>query len=112
MRRAFRRSRRTLASTNRFYETCENEDQERDNRGGEAVDAERTDKKHLDEAEIKRGDDTDKRGRLEHAAQKSVEDDEFKRGKDKHKAVKHDAVFGEWDAEEARVLARRDDIAA
>lgn len=100
------------ASRQWLDETRANENDERDECGREAVDAERINDEHLYECEIERRDDTDKRNALQCAAQELIENDKLERRKHEEDAVKDDAVLGDRHTEQIRVRARHDDIAA
>jgi hypothetical protein len=113
MRRGRRRHRR---SGKRFFpqrlnETRENEDQKRDECGNEAIDAKRFYNKNLKKSEIEGNGDTDKRYRLENAAQKPVKKNKLKSCENKENAVKNDTKVSDWDAEDLRIRTFRNHIA-
>ncbi len=92
----------------RLDETCENEDEKSYESGDEAIDTKRLYDECLYESEIERSDNADKRDSLEYATQEPVEDDELKCGENKKNTEEKDAIFGERNIEETRILARGD----
>jgi hypothetical protein len=98
--------------TYRLDKARENENEKCNKSRDGTIDTERAYEEHLNEHEIKRGNKTDERGRLEYATQKPIKDDDLQSGKNENDTVENDTVLREWDAEEMRVLTRCNDIAA
>ena len=96
----------------RLNETRKDKDDKRDNRGREAIDAERPYDECLNGYGIEREGGADESDNLEGAAQKLVEDDNLKRGKDEEDSVEQNAELGDRYAENVGILARGDDITA
>src|SRR3989344_7537052 len=89
----------------RLNETCEDEDEKSYKGRDETIDTKRLYDERLYENEIERSDNADERDSLEYTTQEPVEDDELKSGKNKKNTEEKDAVFGERDIEETRILA-------
>lgn len=101
-----------LSTIQWLNEARKDEYEECDERGCEAVHAERTDEKDLHSGEVERCQDADERNALQDATQESVKKDEFESGKDEKYPVEQNAVFSERYTEKMRILAIDDNVAA
>ena len=104
-------SRERRLRAQRLNEAREDEDEKSYKGRDETIDTKRLYDERLYENEIERSDNADERDSLEYATQESIEDDELKSGENKKNTEEKDAIFGERNIEETRILACGDRVA-
>src|SRR3989344_3796035 len=95
----------------RLNEACEDEDEKSYKSGDETIDTKCLYDERLYENEIERSDNADERDSLKYATQEPIEDDELKSSENKKNTEEKDAIFGERNIEETRILACGDRVA-